>query len=91
MRYSEPFFSRKLNLMVKQVSKPTAEKAYNNGQTIYALGCNLAFDNMYFSPCPLNKADRVQETSFAAEVNEFKWYNCDKERGSYPIFFVVAE
>ena len=30
-------------------------------------------------------------STFRQLVNDFKYYNCDNERGKYPIFFIEAE
>ena len=30
-------------------------------------------------------------STFKQMVNDFTYYNCDNERGKYPIFFIEAE
>ena len=41
---------------------------------------------MWQGPCMINKRD--SDISFENMVNYFTYYNCDNERGKYPIFFV---
>ena len=71
---------------VKQVNKIAAKKAYERGKTVYLLACNMRPNNMWQGPCMINKRD--SDISFENMVNYFTYYNCDNERGKYPIFFV---
>jgi hypothetical protein len=32
----------------------------------------------------------LMNSTFEDIVNDFRYYNCDNERGKYPIFFVAA-
>lgn len=80
----------------KQVSIKSAEKAYNDGKQLWLHPCNMRVNNPWQSPMPLNKADVdnnafTNGSSFKAMVNDYKYYNCDNERGKYPIFFVEVE
>lgn len=56
----------------------------------------MRIDNPWQHPMPLCTSD-VENNSFTigstfkAMVNDFKYYNCDNERGKYPIFFVEIE
>lgn len=95
LRYSNMVLSIS-NRKVKQVSIKSAEKAYNDGKQLWLHPCNMRVNNPCQSPMPLNKADVdnnafTSGSSFSAMVNDYKHYNCDNERGKYPIFFVEVE
>ena len=69
---------------VKQVTKNVAEKAFNDGATVWMHPCNLRLD-AYQEPAPVNNKNGE---SFENVLNHFIYYNCDKERGKYVIFFI---
>lgn len=80
---------------VKQVTKTAAKKAFNKGETIWLHPCNMRLNNPWgIRPCPIDKeqAFYVDESrAFEAVVNNFKYYNCDNERGKYPIYFIKVD
>lgn len=88
MRYANLnlFFSDKdmKKVHVKQVAKNLAEKAFNKGATVWMHPCNLRL-NAYQEPVPVNNKNGE---SFENVLNHFIYYNCDKERGKYAIFFI---
>lgn len=87
MRYSGQILTmRDGKVKIKQVSKRTAQKVYDEGKTVYMQSCNMPFNSFWQSPCPANKNN--WEVSFEQLVNEFMYYNCDSERGKYANFFV---
>lgn len=95
LRYSNKVLSI-LGKKAKQVNIKSAEKAYNDSKQLWLLPCNMMVDNHWQTPMPLNKADVSNNaftsgSSFSAMVNDYKYYNCDTERGKYPIFFVEVE
>lgn len=95
LRYSNKVLSIS-GKKAKQVNIKFAEKAYNEGKQLWLHPCNMRVDNPWQSPMPLNKADVdnnafTNGSSFSAMVNDYKYYNCDNERGKYPIFFVEVE
>ena len=91
MRYGE-FYDEHLRCRVRQVSKTRARRLYEDGKTIYMLACKMRYNNVWQSPCPMNKKLRAWENhTFDTIVNEFTFYNCDNERGKYPCFFVKVE
>ena len=75
---------------VKQVNKIAAKNAYERGETVYLLSCNMRPNNMWQSPCPVNKNRDVYDSTFENVINDYRYYNCDNERGKYPIFFIKA-
>ena len=80
---------------VQRISKAAARTAYESGQEI-----GLCASKMYPSLdgwrllCRVNKAD-VEGASdcwtFADLVNNFAFYNCTNETGSYPSFYKILE
>ena len=73
---------------VKQVNKVAAKKAYERCETIYMLACFMRPNNMWQSPAPFNKDKYAEVVTFENCVYDYTYYNCDNERGKYPIFFV---
>jgi hypothetical protein len=55
----------------------------------------MRVSNVWQSPMPFNKK-AIEDNAFLMNstfediVNDFRYYNCDNERGKYPIFFVAA-
>lgn len=91
MRYGE-FYCNSMKCTIVQVSKPKVHRLYNEGKTIYLQSCNMRFDNMWQSACPISKStEQWIDQDFDKIVNEFTYYNCDNERGKYPNFFVKKE
>lgn len=90
MRYKGETFTM-YGKTVKQVNKSTAEKLFNQGETLFLLPCNMRVNNMWQSPCPMNKEQSSWGDTFKSMVNSFRYYNCDKERGLYPIFFAEVK
>lgn len=74
---------------VKQVTIKVAEKAFNEGKQLWLHPCNMRINNPWQSPMPINKEKTfVGCKSFTSVVEVYKNYNCDNERGKYPILFV---
>ena len=91
MRHGE-FYCNSMKCTIVQVSKPKARRLYNEGKTIYLQSCNMRFDNMWQSACPISKStEQWIDQDFDKIVNEFTYYNCDNERGKYPNFFIKKE
>lgn len=79
------FYSGHLKTKVQQVNKVTAEKMFNQGETVYIQSCNMTFDNMWQPPYAICKESDV---TFSSKVNSYTCYNCDNQRGKYPCFFI---
>lgn len=71
-----------------RVSKTKARKVYGDGNTVYLIPDMMRLDNVWQSPCPISKKDNGGDREFDARVNEFQYYNCDKERGRGVKYFV---
>ena len=81
---------------VCQVTIKEAEKAYNEGKNVWLHSCNMSLTNHWQHPYRINKKE-IEDNAFTCcstfrqLVNDFKYYNCDNERGKYSIFFIEAE
>jgi len=80
---------------VIQVTKGKAKKAYENNETIWMHPCNMRVDNPWQKPYDISKAHitdpfALRLSEFERVVDSYTYYNCDNERGKYPIFFVEA-
>lgn len=88
LRYSNEILSIS-GKKVKQVTIKVAEKAFNEGKQLWLHPCNMRINNPWQSPMPINEDKTfVGCKSFTSVVEVYKNYNCDNERGKYPIFFV---
>lgn len=90
MKYGK-FYSNKLLATMQQINITKARKLYNEGVTVYILQCNMIFDNIWQSPYGMNINDNISTTNFDYRVIEYRSYNCDTQRGLYPVFFVKVE
>lgn len=81
---------------VRQVTIKKAEKSYNSGKDVWMHSCNMRLNNHWQRPCKISKEQTdgnafTSGSTFKQVVNEFTYYNCDNERGKYPIFFIEVE
>lgn len=90
MRHGE-FYCHTLKATIVQIAKQRARRLYEQGKTIYMQSCNMMFNTMWQSACPINKERAAWCETFDSVVNAFKHYNCDHERGKYPNYFVKKE
>lgn len=91
MRYGE-FYCNSMKATIVQIAKQRARRLYDQGKTIYLQSCNMRFNGMWQSACPISKETRSrEEQTFDSLVNEYTYYNCDQERGKYPCFFIKKE
>lgn len=89
---NEVFYSHDLKCRVKQISKRTARKLWDDGREIYFQSSNMRFDNVWQSPMPASKdGNSFVGYSFDLICCNYKSYNCDNERGKYIHFFIKVE
>lgn len=79
---------------VRQVNIKVANKYFNNGRTVWLHPCNMKINNPWQSPMAI-KANGMDgfsnDNKFMSMVSDFRYYNCNKELGRYPIFFVETD
>lgn len=81
---------------VRQVTIRKAESAYNSGKDVWMHSCNMRLNNHWQRPYMVSK-EKTEDNAFTCGstfkqiVNDFTYYNCDNERGKYPIFFIEVE
>lgn len=68
-----------------RVNKKVARDLYNAGETVWLIPDMMRLYNAWQSPCLVNNKT---ERAFDTVVNEFQYYNCDKERGRGVKYFV---
>ena len=91
MKHKE-FYCHSMKCTIVQIAKQRARRLYEQGKTIYLQSCNMRFNTMWQSACPISKpTEQWEEQDFDKTVNEYTCYNCDRERGKYPNFFVKKE
>lgn len=78
-----------------KVTRPKAERLFNEGVTLYLLPCKcsrlcLTEKNCWISPVIITKDNDAGRT-FKKLVNEFEYYNCNREVGYYTHFYYVRE
>ena len=89
---NDVFYSHDLKCRVKQISKRTARKLWDDGREIYLHSSNMRFDNMWQHPMPACKDGySFVGYTFDQVCSSYETYNCDNERGRYIHFFVKAE
>lgn len=71
----------------KKVNKRTAKNMYDNGYTIYLIPCKCTFEfnAPWVCPIPIHKDS---DGDFDTVVNAFIAYNCNRELGLYPHYYV---
>jgi len=86
----EKFYSHAFKCMIQQINKTAAKKYFEAGKAIFLQSSNMEFDNFWQSPCEVTKERIVSyyDSSFEAFCNEYRYYNCDSERGKYIHFFI---
>lgn len=75
----------------RKLTRAQAAAAYNDGQEIFLHTNNLAWANAWQNPMPVTKqTEGYNAIDFDTLVNEYAFYNCDKERGMRVIFLIDA-
>lgn len=82
-----------------RVSKKTARKLYDEGQTVRICPCKVNPANKFYPlSLDINKEDKFDvepfdwELKFDTRVNRFEYYNCQyNELGKYSAYYVRKE
>ncbi len=69
---------------MKRISMTTARRLFNKGVEIYMLPSKTAVGNIWILPVNLHKGD----SSFDAQVNAYRYYNCSVETGNRIHFYI---
>lgn len=75
---------------MKRISKATARRMWENNQDFIIVPCKLrptGFGAM-FTRCDCYEEDWGDRRPFDTFINEFTFYNCNRETGTYPAFYV---
>ena len=93
MRYKNQILRRNGKQYV-QISKMAAKKLFDNGGTILLQSSNMIFYGVWQCPFETNKKSDFFINSISSEEKwfellciDYRYYNCDNERGKYINFF----
>lgn len=81
----EEYMMRGVNYV--RIDKKKARIKFNTGNTIYLIQDMMRLDNAWQSPCPISIKESY-EKDFDKLVNDFRYYNCDSERGHGVKYFI---
>ena len=70
-----------------KITSNTAKKMFANGETIYLLPSKVRLGNAWILPFAISDAEG---RTFDQYVNEYKYYNCNKETGTAVAFYKFA-
>lgn len=77
-------------ITISRVTKKTAEKHFNAGETIYIYPVYANPESPWFSGYGFKKDTGYK--NFSGLVNAFSWYNCNyAELGKYPAYYLKKE
>ena len=79
---------RPTHLQLLKVNRTHAEKLYNSGHTVYFHPCRMRLNNMWQSPMEAQRTTDRPE-AFNVVESQYRYYNCDTERGRYPSYFAI--
>ena len=79
--------------MATKINITKARKAYESDQVVYMQSSNMRFNSVWQSAMPVKKSDVESyafngNATFDSLVNEFTYYNCDRERGKRVHFYI---
>ena len=73
----------------QRITRSKAKKAYDKGHWITLYPVNLRPRTICNPPIPIrNDCGMTDGMTFEAVVNEFEYYNCNRETGRYAKFFM---
>lgn len=68
-----------------KINKTKARNLYDSGEKIYLLPCKVSLNSVWVKPICVSKHSGLE---FDKAVNEFEYYNCNKELGTYASYYV---
>ena len=89
---NKTFYSCFHKCRVKQISKRTARKYWEEGKTIFFHPSNMMFDCIWQHPMSAEKNGySFVGYSFDSVCADYMYYNCDSERERYIHFFIKED
>lgn len=73
---------------VIQVSKTKAKNAFNNDKNVWLHPALMRLNNVWQKPYCFNKTKYNDNPSFDTIINHYRYYNCNSQLGTYPIYFI---
>lgn len=71
---------------IKRVDKREARSRFYNGENIYVEPCKFTPASRWLTHPILNRLSGIY---FDALVNDFEYYNCSNETGTYASFYII--
>lgn len=68
---------------MKRITKHEARRLYRNGSAVFLATCKA-------SPRTAVRISRRSGKTFDSVVDEFQWFNCSNEVGTYPSYYKKA-
>lgn len=72
-----------------RVNKATARKMYRSGCEIHLLPCKVRLKNEWVSPIAISL--ETHKVTFDRVVNQYEYYNCNKDLGYYAHYYVTED
>ena len=72
------------DLELVKITKPSAEKLFNVGETVYLLPNKVKLGNQWILPFAINDSKGMTFDNF---INNYAYYNCNKETGTTVAFY----
>ena len=73
---------------LKRVSKKSARKLFDKGNTLLLVPCKIRPDNMFGIGVYVNANADTFGDDFDKVVHYFEYYNCNSETGLYTSYYV---
>lgn len=87
----ENFYDHKTGQRMQQISIRKARKLFDKNIAIYLQSSNMPFNGVWQSACKVQKPTYSGWHNFDNVCAEYRFYNCDNERGKYIHFYVCEK
>lgn len=72
--------------MLRKINKLTARKIFNEGHKVFLIPCKCRTNSVWQTGCWIDNT--TFDRSFDSIVDEFEYYNCNKELGTYSAYYI---
>lgn len=72
--------------VLKQINRRKAKRLFEDGVEIFVVPCKMKLYSPWSEPMKIGEGAFVIRT-FNSFINEFEYYNCNSETGSYTHYF----
>lgn len=77
----------------RRIQKRAARKIYESGEIVYLCPCKLRPGEPWYPEVPITLSDgtRYAPVAFDNAVDQFEFYNCKGEAGSYASYYIKVD